>query len=176
MATFSKVDCWMLWLQLLKVDEQVLLSALVPFFKGLCTEWFYAQALFYDAFDGPSVFLYGRAPFPCSSTASLCLNLEYPIDEVSILKGHKTHNYFENMWLRKAAQAAGFTDYLRVNRAGYVCETSTANCFFIREEKRYGVYRFRNHSGRHSWMSYRNHGLWNGRHQRRWASRSRRLL
>ena len=45
------------------------------------------------------------------------------------------------------AVKAGFTDYLRVNRAGYVCETSTANCFLFERESAYGVYRFRNHSG-----------------------------
>ena len=118
-----------------KVDEQVLLSALAPLAKDYALSDFMLKLSFMMRSDGPSVFLYGRAPFPCPSTASLCLNLEYPIDEVSILKGHKTHNYIENMWLRKAAQAAGFTDYLRVNRAGYVCETSTANCFFIREGK-----------------------------------------
>lgn len=116
-----------------EADEQAVLSALAPLAKDYALGDFMLKLSFMMRADEPSVFVYARAPFPCPSMASLWLNLDYPINEASVLKGQKTHNYFENMWLRRAAQAAGFTDYLRVNCAGHICETTSANCFFIRD-------------------------------------------
>ena len=38
------------------------------------------------------------------------------------------------MWLLKEAKLAGYTDYLRVNTQGELCETCIGNCFFIQGE------------------------------------------
>lgn len=118
-----------------EADEQAIISALAPLAKEYSVSDFMLKLSFMMRSDGPSVFVYGRVPFSTPPVASLSLNLDHPIDETSVLKGQKTHNYFENMWLRSAARSAGFTDYLRVNQAGYVCETTSANCFFVRDGK-----------------------------------------
>lgn len=116
-------------------DEHSILSAFTPLAVDYGPDDFILKLSFMMRAEGPCVFLYGRPLFPRPSLVSLCIQADHPIDEASVLRGEKTHNYFENIWLQRSAQATGYTDYLRVNRAGQVCETTTANCFFIRDGK-----------------------------------------
>ena len=83
---------------------------------------------------GPVLYIYSRERSVEESSVKLYLNNAHPINEYAFHVGHKTHNYFENMWLLKEAKHAGYTDYLRVNTQGELCETCIGNCFFIKGE------------------------------------------
>ena len=76
------------------------------------------------------LFLYFRDKSDYRGPKNLCLNMDYPINEKALLAGHKTHNYFENMWLLQEARKNGFFDYLRVNRLQNIAETTISNVFF----------------------------------------------
>lgn len=80
---------------------------------------------------GPVLYIYSRERLLHDALAKLCLNKTYPINENAVNAGYKTHNYLENIWLLKEAKLAGYTDYLRVNTKGEVCETCVGNCFFL---------------------------------------------
>ena len=78
------------------------------------------------------LFVYTRPALAATAGAArLQLSTASPINEGSVLAGHKTHNYMENILLLEAARAAGYTDVLRVNTAGLVAETTVGNLFFI---------------------------------------------
>jgi len=81
---------------------------------------------------GTRLFVYARAAAAVPSTASLKLDEIYPINQRSLLAGHKTHNYMENMALYQSARAEGFFDTLRMNTNGEIAETTTGNFFFIK--------------------------------------------
>jgi 4-amino-4-deoxychorismate lyase len=85
---------------------------------------------------GPVLYIYSRESIIDDDAPSkLCLNQSRPINENAVHVGYKTHNYLENMWLLKEAKAAGYTDCLRVNTKGEVCETCVGNSFFIKGEQ-----------------------------------------
>ena len=83
---------------------------------------------------GPLLYIYSRERTVQETSVKLYLNEAHPISENALHVGHKTHNYLENMWLLKEAKLAGYTDYLRVNTQGELCETCIGNCFFIQGE------------------------------------------
>ena len=83
---------------------------------------------------GPVLYIYSRERTVQETSVKLYLNEAHPINENALHVGHKTHNYLENMWLLKEAKNAGYTDYLRVNTQGELCETCIGNCFFIKGE------------------------------------------
>lgn len=84
---------------------------------------------------GPILYIYSRDRIIEDATAKLLLNRAHPINENAVHAGYKTHNYLENMWLKKEAKVAGYTDYLRINTKGEVCETCIGNCFFMKGEQ-----------------------------------------
>ena len=84
---------------------------------------------------GPALYIYSRERLMDDTSAKLLLNRTHPINENAVHVGYKTHNYLENIWLLKEAKVAGYTDYLRVNTIGEVCETCVGNCFFIKGDQ-----------------------------------------
>jgi branched-subunit amino acid aminotransferase/4-amino-4-deoxychorismate lyase len=80
---------------------------------------------------GVTCYLYARPAMSAAGNARLQLAQDGALNEHSLLAGHKTHNYMENLLLIEAARSAGFTDVLRVNTAGDLAETAVANLFFI---------------------------------------------
>ena len=82
---------------------------------------------------GARCYVYTRSAMAANDLASLQVQTKSPLNQHSRLAGHKTHNYMENMLLLESAQAAGFSDVLRVNTAGVLAETAVANLFFVKE-------------------------------------------
>ena len=80
---------------------------------------------------GTRLFVYARPSQSWPATASLQLNSANRINHRSLLVGHKTHNYMEQMLLMQRAREGGFTDALRLNLDGALAETASANFFFI---------------------------------------------
>lgn len=76
------------------------------------------------------LFIYERPSLPKADSRALLMDRSCPINEHSILTGHKTHNYMECMHLLSSAHGRGCYDMLRVNLAGNLAETTTANLFF----------------------------------------------
>jgi len=82
--------------------------------------------------EAPRFFAYARpAVPPPQSGVRLLLGWDFPLNERSLLAGHKTHNYMENMLLLRACRAEGYFDRIRLNTAGALVETTIANLFFI---------------------------------------------
>ncbi|CAI8299197.1 MAG: Aminodeoxychorismate lyase [Opitutia bacterium UBA7350] len=83
--------------------------------------------------DTSVLYLYGR-PALADLPESVRLGVEKDtrVNSASLLTGHKSHNYMENMVLWRRAQAAGYYDYLRLNTEGHLAETCVANIFFIK--------------------------------------------
>ena len=79
------------------------------------------------------LFVYARPLTERPQSIGLQLRGDAPINERSILAGHKTHNYMENMALLLNAKSDGYGDVLRVNTAGELAETTVGNFFFIRD-------------------------------------------
>ncbi len=77
------------------------------------------------------LFVYGRAAVEPPSMVQLQLSSCYPLNPLSLLAGHKTHNYMENMALLEAARAAGYYDTIRLDTDRYLAETTIGNLFFI---------------------------------------------
>lgn len=77
------------------------------------------------------LFVYSRPSTPSADSAQVRLSPESPLNERSLLAGHKTHNYMENMLLLESARSAGYSDVIRVNTAGFLAETTIGNLFFI---------------------------------------------
>jgi branched-chain amino acid aminotransferase len=50
-----------------------------------------------------------------------------PVDENASMAGHKALPYKENLDLLNQARAGGFDDGIRLNMAGYICESAVAN-------------------------------------------------
>lgn len=67
--------------------------------------------------------------------ARIGLLMEGParINEGSLLAGHKTHNYLENLLTLEAAREVDCFDGLRLNLKGHLAEGAIANVFFYRE-------------------------------------------
>lgn len=81
--------------------------------------------------EGTRLFVYARAAGPVPESAQLKWEPRYPVNENSLLAGHKTHNYMENRALFEASQADGFYDALRTSVSGHLAETTMGNLFFI---------------------------------------------
>lgn len=58
-------------------------------------------------------------------------------NSTSIIHKIKSLNYLENVLEREKALEKGFNDCLFINEKGNVCETSTGNIFFVKDEKIY---------------------------------------
>ena len=86
---------------------------------------------------GSRCYVYSRPSMAATGNARLLLNNEVLLNEHSLLVGHKTHNYMENMLLLESARAEGFTDVIRLNAAGQLTETSVGNVFFIQGDTLY---------------------------------------
>lgn len=82
-----------------------------------------------------SLYIYLRPLSAIPEPVQLHLNTDSPIQSASLLSGHKTHNYMENMLLLERAKAAGFYDCLRVDGGGYLAETTIGNLFFVKGGK-----------------------------------------
>ncbi|MFT4901054.1 MAG: branched-chain amino acid aminotransferase [Lentimonas sp.] len=81
--------------------------------------------------EGSRLFVYARPLGPIPTSACLRFDPRYPINERSMLAGHKSHNYMENISLLQEARAAGYYDVLRVNTMGEIAETAIANLFLV---------------------------------------------
>ncbi|NBB78728.1 MAG: hypothetical protein GVY36_04685 [Verrucomicrobia bacterium] len=81
------------------------------------------------------LFVYARPPLPSPESRCLRLDRDAPIFERSRLAGHKTHNYMEAMHRLELARADGYYDALRLDSLGRLAETTTANIFFILDER-----------------------------------------
>ena len=85
--------------------------------------------------NGSRLYVYTRAPLPAPERLSLLLDTACPIFPRSLLAGHKTHNYMEAMHLLNLARAQGYYDTLRVDSQGNLAETTTANVFFVKDDR-----------------------------------------
>jgi branched-subunit amino acid aminotransferase/4-amino-4-deoxychorismate lyase len=77
-------------------------------------------------------YIYSRSIALPGDDVSLYLSMEYPLNECSVLAGHKTHNYIESVHLKRSVSRAGFYEGVRVNTAGFLTEAAMANLFFIK--------------------------------------------
>lgn len=84
---------------------------------------------------GSRLYLYARPPLPAPDSRRLQLDLNCPLFARSALAGHKSHNYMEAMHLLAQARDRDDYDLLRVDAEGYLAETTTANFFFIKDER-----------------------------------------
>ncbi|MEM1222823.1 MAG: aminotransferase class IV [Verrucomicrobiota bacterium] len=80
---------------------------------------------------GSKLYVYSRPKISVPVRARCLVSKSSPINEHSILAGHKTHNYMENMLLLEAAKTAGYDDMIRINSAGNLAETTIGNLFFL---------------------------------------------
>lgn len=90
-----------------------------------------------QAGEGTQCYVYARPAMATSGAARLLFASESKQNEHSLLAGHKTHNYMENMLLLASARSAGCTDVVRVNAAGQLTETAVGNFFFVQGETLY---------------------------------------
>ena len=79
-------------------------------------------------------YVYSRSMETADAHIKLHLNPRVPLNEHSLLAGHKTHNYMESMHLKKVAKRNGFFDVVRLNTAGFLAETAMANLFFVKDD------------------------------------------
>ncbi|WP_169305349.1 aminotransferase class IV [Coraliomargarita akajimensis] len=81
--------------------------------------------------DDSRLLVYSRSLPEVPQMAELIFSREVPLNEHSVLAGHKTHNYMENLSLLEMARNEGYYDLLRSNTAGALAETTLANIFCI---------------------------------------------
>lgn len=119
----------------LTVTEDAVLSAIRELVRsdGLCEGTIKLSLVRNGA--GTTCYVYARPSLIVASAARLKLNQHARLNESSLLAGHKTHNYMENVLLLESALAAGFSDAIRLNTAGNLTETAVGNLFFIRGER-----------------------------------------
>lgn len=82
--------------------------------------------------SGARLYVYSRLPFVMPAGNHLLLDRNYPIYPLSLLAGHKTHNYMEGMHLLSLARSHSYYDVLRIDSEGRLAETTTANLFFVK--------------------------------------------
>lgn len=75
------------------------------------------------------VYLRPGGAFP--EVVDLSFSREFPLNESSVVAGHKTHNYLENIVLLERVRAEGFYDLVRTNTAGALAETTLGNVFCV---------------------------------------------
>ena len=90
-----------------------------------------------QAGDGTQCYVYARPAMTQTGAARLLFISDSKQNEHSLLAGHKTHNYMENMMLLMLARSADCTDVIRVNAAGQLTETAVGNLFFIQGDTLY---------------------------------------
>jgi len=90
-----------------------------------------------QAGEGTQCYVYARPAMATCGAARLLFVSDSKQNEHSLLAGHKTHNYMENMLLLASARSAGCTDVLRVNAAGQLTETAVGNLFFVQNDTLY---------------------------------------
>lgn len=86
---------------------------------------------------GAQCYVYARPAMSSSGAARLLFTTDSKQNEHSLLAGHKTHNYMENMLLLASARALGCSDVVRVNAAGQLTETAVGNFFFVQGDTLY---------------------------------------
>jgi branched-subunit amino acid aminotransferase/4-amino-4-deoxychorismate lyase len=86
---------------------------------------------------GAQCYVYARPAISSSGAARLLFTTDSKQNEHSLLAGHKTHNYMENMLLLASARAVGCSDVVRVNAAGQLTETAVGNFFFVQGDTLY---------------------------------------
>lgn len=115
-------------------DDEALLAAI----RELVSEGGFQDGLIkmslLSAADDTCCYVYARSAVRPAGKVKLYLSEDAPLNEHSLLAGHKTHNYMEAMHLLKTVRSSGFTDCIRLNTAGVLAETTVANLFFICEE------------------------------------------
>ncbi len=89
--------------------------------------------------DLPTI-LITASPLPADSfdAAKAAIRLmvsPYPIHSGAITSGHKTTSYISNIMTRQTANRAGYDDALILNQFDHVVETSSANIFFIEDDR-----------------------------------------
>ncbi|MFQ3271143.1 MAG: branched-subunit amino acid aminotransferase/4-amino-4-deoxychorismate lyase, partial [Lentimonas sp.] len=90
-----------------------------------------------QAGEGSQCYVYARPAMTSGGAARLLFASDSKQNEHSLLAGHKTHNYMENMLLLTSARAVSCTDVIRVNVAGQLTETAVGNLFFVQDETLY---------------------------------------
>ncbi len=75
--------------------------------------------------------VYSRPVLEPPESLGLFLDTPGRIDEGSILAGHKTHNYLENLLVLEAAREQDCFDGLRCNSRGDLAEGAISNLFFL---------------------------------------------
>lgn len=81
--------------------------------------------------QGDQLFVYARPSINWPETIRLSWRPDYPLSAHSLIAGHKTHNYMENIYLLEQARSAGFDDCLRPASCGSLGETAVANILWF---------------------------------------------
>lgn len=81
--------------------------------------------------------VYSRPTTPRPDRVGLLCDDLSPINEQSLLSGHKTHNYMENRLLMDRAREQSCYDVIRLNRRGEVAEGAFSNLIWAREGQLY---------------------------------------
>lgn len=79
----------------------------------------------------PQLLVYSRLLRKLPESIGLTIDSAYPINERSVLAGHKTHNYMENRLVAQSASAAGCYDAVRLNTRGEIAECAFSNLLFV---------------------------------------------
>ena len=121
--------------ELSQVNQSATLEAIQMYYQAIGKCDLILKLSFMVLANEPVLYIYSRKRISDDGLAKLSLNRTHPINENSVYTGYKTHNYLENIWLLNEAKLAGYSDYLRVNTKGEVCETCVGNCFFIKDDE-----------------------------------------
>ncbi len=81
--------------------------------------------------SGARLIVYTRPTSPRPDRVGLLSDDICPLNERSLLAGHKTHNYMENRLLIDNAQAQGCYEVVRLNQRGAVAEGAFSNLIWL---------------------------------------------
>lgn len=81
--------------------------------------------------SGSRLYVYTRVTGNVPEVVELKLETKYPLNPHSLLAGHKTHNYLENMALLEQARAGGYYDAIRLDPLDHLAETTIGNLFIF---------------------------------------------
>ncbi|MEN8735000.1 MAG: aminotransferase class IV [Lentimonas sp.] len=79
--------------------------------------------------SGSQLYVYARPMGDVSESVELKLETRYPLNPHSLLTGHKTHNYLENLAILEQARADGYYDAIRLDPLDNLAETTIGNLF-----------------------------------------------
>ncbi len=82
---------------------------------------------------GAGCYVYTRPMITTEGAVNIGLSKQSPLNEHSLLAGHKTHNYMESALLKQSAVKTGFFDVVRLNTAKHIAETAMANLFLVKD-------------------------------------------